>query len=65
MFINFWYVAGLASEFTDQPLKRRMLGQDFVVFHQIPTPAPMALLGLGLLGIAAMGRRNEKRSHTG
>ena len=33
MFINFWYVAGRAEEFTDQPLKRRMLGQDFVLFR--------------------------------
>ncbi len=33
MFINFWYVAGRAAEFTDQPLKRRMLGQDFVLFR--------------------------------
>ncbi len=33
MFINFWYVAGRAEEFTDQALKRRMLGQDFVLFR--------------------------------
>lgn len=33
MFINFWYVAGKSDEFTDQPLKRRMLGQDFVLFR--------------------------------
>ncbi|MDJ0928558.1 MAG: aromatic ring-hydroxylating dioxygenase subunit alpha [Gammaproteobacteria bacterium] len=33
MFINFWYAAGRATEFTDQPLKRRMLGQDFVLFR--------------------------------
>ena len=33
MFINFWYVAGRSDEFSDQPLKRRMLGQDFVLFR--------------------------------
>ena len=33
MFINFWYVAGVASEITEQPLKRRMLGLDFVLFR--------------------------------
>ena len=33
MFINFWYVAGLAEEFTEKPLKRRMLGLDFVLFR--------------------------------
>ena len=33
MFINFWYVAGRADEISDQPLKRRMLGQDFVLFR--------------------------------
>lgn len=33
MFINFWYVAGIAGEITDQPLKRRMLGLDFVLFR--------------------------------
>jgi len=33
MFINFWYVAGKSDNFTDQPVKRRMLGQDFVLFR--------------------------------
>jgi phenylpropionate dioxygenase-like ring-hydroxylating dioxygenase large terminal subunit len=33
MFINFWYAAARASEVTDQPLRRRMLGQDFVLFR--------------------------------
>jgi phenylpropionate dioxygenase-like ring-hydroxylating dioxygenase large terminal subunit len=33
MFINFWYVAGTAGEITDQPVKRRMLGLDFVLFR--------------------------------
>ena len=33
MFINFWYVAGKSDDFTDQPVKRRMLGQDFVLFR--------------------------------
>lgn len=33
MFINFWYVAGLSGEVTDKPLKRRMLGQDFVLWR--------------------------------
>jgi len=33
MYINFWYVAGTSEELTDKPLKRRMLGQDFVLFR--------------------------------
>jgi phenylpropionate dioxygenase-like ring-hydroxylating dioxygenase large terminal subunit len=33
MFINFWYAAARSSELTDQPLRRRMLGQDFVLFR--------------------------------
>lgn len=33
MYINFWYVGGTSDELTDQPLKRRMLGQDFVLFR--------------------------------
>jgi phenylpropionate dioxygenase-like ring-hydroxylating dioxygenase large terminal subunit len=33
MFINFWYVAGKSDELTDQPVKRRMIGQDFVLFR--------------------------------
>jgi phenylpropionate dioxygenase-like ring-hydroxylating dioxygenase large terminal subunit len=33
MFINFWYVAGLSADLTDQPRKRRMLGQDFVLWR--------------------------------
>lgn len=33
MFINFWYVAGKSDDLTDQPVKRRMLGQDFVLFR--------------------------------
>ena len=33
MYINFWYPAGEASEFTDEPIKRRMLGLDFVLFR--------------------------------
>lgn len=33
MYINFWYVAGTRDEITDKPLKRRMLGQDFVLFR--------------------------------
>ena len=33
MFINFWYAAAEVSELTDQPIKRRMLGQDFVLFR--------------------------------
>jgi len=33
MYINFWYPAGRAEEFTDQPVKRRMLGHDFVLFR--------------------------------
>jgi len=33
MYINFWYPAGEVSDFTDQPIKRRMLGLDFVLFR--------------------------------
>jgi phenylpropionate dioxygenase-like ring-hydroxylating dioxygenase large terminal subunit len=33
MYINFWYVAGRSKEIGDKPLKRRMLGQDFVLFR--------------------------------
>ena len=33
MFINFWYAAALSSEIADKPFKRRMLGQDFVLFR--------------------------------
>jgi len=33
MFINFWYVAAKSDEVTDQPVKRRMIGQDFVLFR--------------------------------
>lgn len=33
MFINFWYPAATAADLSDQPLRRRMLGQDFVLFR--------------------------------
>jgi phenylpropionate dioxygenase-like ring-hydroxylating dioxygenase large terminal subunit len=33
MYINFWYPALQSEELTDQPVKRRMLGQDFVLFR--------------------------------
>jgi phenylpropionate dioxygenase-like ring-hydroxylating dioxygenase large terminal subunit len=33
MFINFWYPADESSAVTEQPLKKRMLGQDFVLFR--------------------------------
>jgi len=33
MYINFWYPTCLSSALTDKPLKRRMLGQDFVLFR--------------------------------
>ena len=33
MFINFWYAAAWSSKVTEQPLKLRMLGQDFVLFR--------------------------------
>ena len=33
MFINFWYPLEWSEKLTDQPLKRRMLGQDFVIFR--------------------------------
>ena len=43
MFINFWYVAGTAAdEITDKPLKRRMLGQDFVLFRDSAGPGPLS-----------------------
>ena len=33
MYINFWYPMSTSAELTDQPLKVRALGQDFVVFR--------------------------------
>ena len=33
MYINFWYPAGDVNDFTDEPVKRRMLGLDFVLFR--------------------------------
>jgi phenylpropionate dioxygenase-like ring-hydroxylating dioxygenase large terminal subunit len=33
MFINFWYAAGASADLKDQPLKRTMLGQTFVLFR--------------------------------
>jgi len=33
MFINFWYAAALSSGLKDEPFRRRMLGQDFVLFR--------------------------------
>jgi phenylpropionate dioxygenase-like ring-hydroxylating dioxygenase large terminal subunit len=33
MFINFWYAAAQGQELSDKPLKRRLLGQDFVLFR--------------------------------
>ena len=33
MYINFWYPAGEVNAFTDAPIRRRMLGQDFVLFR--------------------------------
>ena len=33
MFINFWYTAGRSSDVGDTPVKRRMLGLDFVLFR--------------------------------
>lgn len=33
MFINFWYGAIESAKLTDKPVKRRMLGQDFVLFR--------------------------------
>jgi len=33
MFINFWYAADWSKKLTDQPVKLRMLGQDFVLFR--------------------------------
>jgi phenylpropionate dioxygenase-like ring-hydroxylating dioxygenase large terminal subunit len=33
MFINFWYVAGKSADLSATPIKRRMLGQDFVLFR--------------------------------
>ena len=33
MFINFWYTAGRSTDVTDTPVRRRMLGQDFVLFR--------------------------------
>ncbi|MEZ5564996.1 MAG: aromatic ring-hydroxylating dioxygenase subunit alpha [Gammaproteobacteria bacterium] len=33
MFINFWYTAGLSKELEHAPVRRRMLGLDFVLFR--------------------------------
>ncbi len=33
MFINFWYAAARSADLTDKPFRRRMLGQDFVLFR--------------------------------
>jgi phenylpropionate dioxygenase-like ring-hydroxylating dioxygenase large terminal subunit len=33
MFINFWYPVILSTDLTDTPVKKRMLGLDFVVFR--------------------------------
>lgn len=33
MFINFWYAAEWSNQVTDQPVKLRMLGTDFVLFR--------------------------------
>ena len=33
MYINFWYVADESKNITDQPLKKKMLGQNFVLFR--------------------------------
>ena len=33
MFINFWYPAVESKDLADEPLKRRMLGQDFVLWR--------------------------------
>jgi phenylpropionate dioxygenase-like ring-hydroxylating dioxygenase large terminal subunit len=33
MYVNFWYVAGRSTDIADTPVKRRMLGQDFVLWR--------------------------------
>ncbi len=33
MFINFWYTAGRSTDVGDEPVRRRMLGLDFVLFR--------------------------------
>ena len=33
MYINFWYPAGLSTGITATPVRRRMLGQDFVLWR--------------------------------
>ena len=33
MFINFWYPAGRSADLTTAPVRRRMLGQDFVLWR--------------------------------
>ena len=33
MYINFWYPMAKTEEITDEPVKVRCLGQDFVVFR--------------------------------
>ena len=33
MFINFWYVAEQSEKLTKKPIRRKMLGQHFVLFR--------------------------------
>jgi len=58
MYINFWYVAARSEELAEQPVKVRMLGQDFVLFRDTTGSAACladtcvhrgASLGLGKL----------------
>ena len=37
MFINFWYPAELASAVTTNPVRVKLLGQNFVVFRDAQT----------------------------
>jgi|TARA_B100001971_G_C18219798_1_gene556332 phenylpropionate dioxygenase-like ring-hydroxylating dioxygenase large terminal subunit len=33
MYINFWYVADQSQNITESPVKKKMLGQNFVLFR--------------------------------
>ena len=65
MFINFWYVAGVASEITDQPLKRRMLGLDGLWHFDDVAVSQGPLGNRGVLGHpAGIPESHRRKFHT-